>query len=47
MTWLKIVPHSEVLYHLATGWVVSDDLSGTPHGFYGVLMAYVGEGEPA
>ena len=44
--WLKYVPHGELLFHLAQGWVVSDDLHGTPHGAYAVLCVWVGEGEP-
>ena len=46
-TWLKYVPHAELLCHLALGWVVSDDLHGTPHGFYACLMVWMGEGEPS
>lgn len=44
--WLKYVPHSEILVHLASGWSLSDDLMGTNHGNYACLMIWVGEGEP-
>jgi hypothetical protein len=47
MHWLKYVPHPEILVHLAMGWVISDDLHGTNHGFYCVLMSFAGEGEPS
>lgn len=43
---LKYVVHREVLVHLAMGWAVSDDLHGTNHGAYSVLMVWMGEGEP-
>ncbi len=44
--WLRYVAHDEVPAYLAKGWVVSDDLFGTPHGDYAVLMLWAGEGEP-
>lgn len=47
ISWLKFVPHGEVLCHLALGWAVSDDLYGTPHGHYSVIMVWGGEGEPS
>jgi hypothetical protein len=43
---LKYVPHGELLAHMAIGWVLSDDLVGTNHGNYAVLMVWMGEGEP-
>lgn len=46
VSWLKYVPHPEILVHLALGWVISDDLGGTNHGNYSVLMMWSGEGEP-
>lgn len=46
ITYLKYVAHSLVEKHLAAGWVLSDDLSGTTHGQYSVLMQWTGEGEP-
>ena len=46
ITWLKLVPHSELLFRLAQGWVVSDELHGAPHGHYAVLCKWKGEGEP-
>lgn len=43
---LKYVAHGEMLIHLAGGWEISDDLVGTSHGNYAVLMVWMGEGEP-
>lgn len=43
---LKYVPHVDMLQHLASGWRLSDELHGTNHGHYAVLMVWVGEGEP-
>ncbi len=45
-TYLKYVRHHEVEAYKAKGWVVSDDLSGTHHHFYSVLMSWNGEGDP-
>ena len=44
--WLRYVIHAEVEKFLAQGWEVSDDLQGTSHGKYAVLMRWTGEGEP-
>ena len=44
---LKYVPHVDMLGHLASGWRLSDELHGTNHGHYAVLMVWDGEGEPA
>jgi hypothetical protein len=46
-SWLKFVPHSELLAHLAKGWEISDELHGTNHGNYSTLMVWRGHGEPA
>jgi hypothetical protein len=46
ITFLKYVVHGELLVHLAGGWAISDDLHGTNHGNYAVLMVWMGEGEP-
>ena len=43
---LKYVPHVDMLQHLASGWRLSDELHGTNHGHYAVLMVWAGEGEP-
>jgi hypothetical protein len=43
---LKYVVHGSILVHLAEGWAISDELHGTPHGNYSVLMVWMGEGEP-
>lgn len=43
---LKYVVHGEMLAHLARGWRLSDELHGTSHGHYAVLMVWAGEGEP-
>lgn len=44
--WFKFVKHSEILLYLAKGWSISDDLVGTSHGHWSILMQYDGEGEP-
>jgi hypothetical protein len=46
ITWLRYVPHGQVLWHLAKGWTLSDDLMGTNHGAFSVLMVWAGKGEP-
>lgn len=46
MIWLRYVPHAQILRFLATGWAISDELHGTNHGEYSVLMIWEGEGEP-
>lgn len=47
ITWLHYVPHSKVDAFKATGWTVSNDLSGTHHGKYSVIMIWQGAGEPS
>ena len=47
ISWLKYVPHSELVSHLAIGWQLSDELHFTNHGEYSVLMVWGGAGEPA
>lgn len=44
--WLRYVIHAEVDKFLAQGWEISDDLQGTSHGQWSVLMKWTGEGEP-
>jgi len=44
---LKYVPHSELLHHLACGWVIRDELHDTNHGHFSVLMIWSGDGEPS
>lgn len=44
--WLRYVVHSEIEKYKALGWEISDDLSGTSHGRWSVLMQWQGEGEP-
>ncbi len=44
--WLRYVAHSEIEKYRALGWEISDDLSGTSHGRWSVLMCWKGEGEP-
>ena len=46
ISFLKYVPHSELVAHLALGWSISDDLMECPHGNYAVLCVWEGEGEP-
>lgn len=47
ITWLHYVPHARMIEFLAKGWRISDDLSGTSHGNYAVLMVWEGDGEPS
>lgn len=44
--YIKYVRHHEVEAYLARGWVVSNDLSGTHHGAYSVIMTWPHAGEP-
>lgn len=44
--WLQYVPHNQVVVFLARGWSISDELHGTNHGNYAVLMLWGGVGEP-
>lgn len=46
ITWLRYVPHGDLLRFLAMGWVISDELHGTSHGNYSILMRWEGIGEP-
>lgn len=45
--WLRYVPHMHVGEWLAKGWTISDDLTGTTHGAWSVLMKWTGEGDPS
>ena len=44
--WLRYVPHGRIVEFLAKGWCISDELHGTNHGDYAVLMVWEGDGEP-
>lgn len=46
MSWFRFVPHSQIVIYLARGWTIDDEMHGTNHGNYSVLMRYEGEGEP-
>lgn len=46
ISWFRYVPHDMVEDFLAVGWIIVDDMQGTHHGAYSVLMKYTGEGEP-
>lgn len=46
ISWLRYVPHSELLRYLVAGWAIDDELHFTSHGEYGVLMRWDREGEP-
>lgn len=47
MIWLRYVTLENVGPLLAKGWTITDDLTSTHHGFYAVLMQWVGDGEPS
>lgn len=44
--YVRYVRHHEVEAFKAKGWVVSDDLGGTHHGFYSCVMSWPHESEP-
>jgi len=46
MVWLRYVPHGRMLLFAARGWVIDDELHGTSHGNWSVLMRWAGDGEP-
>lgn len=46
ISWLRYVPHGELLRYLVAGWVIDDELHFTSHGEYAVLMRWDREGEP-
>lgn len=39
----RFVRHEDIATYEADGWIVVDDLNGTHHGFYAVLMGKVEE----
>ena len=41
-TTLKFCPHNELLSHLSKGWTLSDELHGTSHGHWSVLLEWKG-----
>lgn len=45
ISWLRFVPHHQIQFRLSQGWRVVDDLGGTYHGQWSVLMQWMGEGE--
>lgn len=45
-SFVRYVRHHEVEAFKSKGWVVSDDLGGTHHGFYSQILEWRGEGEP-
>lgn len=46
VTWFRYVALHEVAQWLALGWELADDMAGTHHGHYSVLMSYTGEDAP-
>lgn len=46
ITLLRYVVHAQVPDYIAKGWRISDDLQGTSHGQWSVLMVWEGDGEP-
>ena len=45
-TFFRYVPHDRVEAMKAQGWTVANDMQGTRHGTYAVLMQWEGTGEP-
>lgn len=46
ITYLRYVPHNQLLAFLAKGWKISDELHGSNHGQWSVLMYWPFDGEP-
>lgn len=46
ITWLRYVSHADIESFKVKGWKVSNDLSGTHHGCYSVIMVWAGQGVP-
>lgn len=46
ITWLRYVPHGQIVEFLARGWTIRDELHGTNHGHFAVLMQWPFDGEP-
>lgn len=46
ITWLRYVSHYDIDQFSALGWRLSDDLTGTHHGKYSVIMFWGKDGEP-
>jgi hypothetical protein len=44
--WFRYVVHAQIGSYLSKGWTIADDLAGTSHGAWSVLMKWTGEGEP-
>jgi hypothetical protein len=40
---VKYVRHNEIAEHQAAGWAIRNDMRGTHHHYYGVLMIYEGK----
>ena len=46
ITYLRYVPHNQLLVFLAKGWEISDELHGASHGEWSVLMVWPFDWEP-
>jgi len=46
IVWLKYVPHSQLLHHLAVGWEISDELHLCIHGEYATLCVWTKKEAP-
>ena len=46
VVFLRYVAHGQMLAFLAKGWVIDDELHGTNHGIFSILMRWEGEHEP-
>jgi len=47
ISWFRYVLHRQVAEYEAKGWILADDLAGTSHGNWSVLMKWEGQDEPA
>lgn len=46
ITWLRYVPHGQMVAHLVRGWEIEDELHGASHGEHAILMRWPHAGEP-
>jgi len=46
MRWFRYVRHDRVAEFEQRGWVVVDNLEGSPHAAHAVLMGWAKDGDP-
>jgi hypothetical protein len=45
-SYIRYVRHADVQAYLDKGWVISNELDGTHHGYYSKIMTWTGVGDP-